>query len=225
MPAPAPAPSPDPFQDWFAPAKLFQGGQYPKRVSSALKIFPDLRFEIQRIVVSIAPRRALEIGPGDRPLISAVRGAVYLDIVSGFLGRLEGRRVRGDVREAPFRDDAFDLVVASDLLTHIPPPERALAVSEILRLAPRALFFNPEAGTPEVKSSPVSTPMIVETLEDEGFDVERRDFVAPVTKGAAYRMVLLFGSRKGVPATTLEAFDSASGARFAPDEKRGKGRL
>lgn len=191
----------DAFEHWFDPPRLFAGGAYPKRVSSALKMFPDLHFEIQRIIVGIAPRRALEIGPGDRPLIGSVRGPVYLDLVPGFLGRLEGRRVQGDVREAPFRDAAFDLVVAADLLTHIPPRDRSLALSEVLRLAPRVLLFNPEAGTPEVRMSPVPTEMIVETLEDEGLEVERRDFAARAPVGAGvYRMVLLCGARPGAAA-------------------------
>jgi hypothetical protein len=189
-----PGPSADAFDHWFEPAKLFADG-YPKRVSSALKVFPDLAFELQRIIVQIAPRRALEVGPGDRPVIGSVRGAFYLDVVPRFLKRIDaGRRVVGDVREAPFKRGSFDLVVAADLLTHIVPRERVLALGQLLLLAPRILIFNPEAGTPEVRTSPVSTDEIVQHLEDEGFELERRDFVAPAP-GGVYRMVLLYGTR------------------------------
>src|SRR6185436_19070574 len=77
------------FTDWFEPARFFAEG-YPKGVTSALRVFP-------------------EIGPGDRPLIGSVRGAVYLDLLPRFLRRAEGRGVVGDLREAPFKAGSFDL--------------------------------------------------------------------------------------------------------------------
>jgi hypothetical protein len=209
------------FEHWFEPRRLFAEG-YPKGVTSALKALPDLAWEIQRIVVGINPRRALEVGPGDRPVIGSVRGAFYLDLVPRFLARLDGRKVIGDAREAPFKPGSFDLVVASDLFTHVPPKERALALAELTALAPRVLIFNPAEGTPEVKASPVATDEIIAALEDEGFEVERRDFAARVTEVArgatgsegnglpptegrrefTYRMALVYGARPEKAATS-----------------------
>ncbi|HVY60304.1 MAG TPA: class I SAM-dependent methyltransferase [Planctomycetota bacterium] len=182
------------FEHWFDPKRLFAEG-YPKGVTSALKVFPDLAFEIQRIIVGINPRRALEVGPGDRPVIGSVRGAFYLDVVPRFLAALEGKKVLGDAREVPFRPGSFDLVVASDLFTHIPPKERTLALEELLSLAPRILIFNPAEGTKEVLASPVPTADLVAMLEDEGLEVERRDFAARLPTGV-YSMALLYGEKK-----------------------------
>src|SRR4051812_28681482 len=152
--------------------------------------------ELQRIVVGINPKRALEVGPGDRPVIGGVAGAYYLDIVPRFLARLDGRKVVGDARELPFKPGSFDLVVASDLFTHIPPKERTLALSELLAVAPRILIFNPAEGTKEVLASPVPTADLVSMLEDEGLEVERRDFEARLPVGI-YSMALLYAERKG----------------------------
>jgi hypothetical protein len=189
-----PEPAGDSFEHWFDPKKLFADG-YPKRVSSALRVFPQIAFDIQRIIIGINPKRALEVGPGDRPVITGIRGAVYLDLVPRFLKKVEGKRVVGDARDAPFKPGSFDLVVASDLFTHIPPKERTLALAELMTLAPKILIFNPESGTPEVKMSPVSSDELVQILEDEGLEVERRDFVAHAPKGL-YRMVLLYGEKR-----------------------------
>jgi ubiquinone/menaquinone biosynthesis C-methylase UbiE len=48
-----------------------------------------------------------------------------------------GQHVVGDVRALPFADQAFDVVVASDLLEHVPPQDRDQAIREICRVARR----------------------------------------------------------------------------------------
>ncbi len=44
-------------------------------------------------------------------------------------------RVLGDVRALPFRAASADVVVAVDLLEHVPPPDRRRAVAELCRVA------------------------------------------------------------------------------------------
>jgi len=44
-------------------------------------------------------------------------------------------RVLGDVRALPFEDHSFDVVVAVDLLEHVPPEGREQAIREICRVA------------------------------------------------------------------------------------------
>jgi hypothetical protein len=178
------------FDFWFEPRRLFAGGAYPARITTALRIFPQIEEAIRGMVAEIAPRRALEVGPGDRPVIEGVARAVYLDLVAGFLKDRAGGRVIGDLRLAPFRTAAFDLAVANDVLTHIPPGERPLALRELARLAPQILIFNPEAGTPEVRCSPVSVGEILRPLHEAGRACRLREFVARTPRGA-YRMTVI----------------------------------
>ncbi len=51
-----------------------------------------------------------------------------------------------DVHSLPFKDDAFDLVLCSEVLEHLPDPEKA--VSELLRIAKDALLIT----TPKARS-------------------------------------------------------------------------
>ncbi len=185
-----PSPPGDTFELWFDPARLFAEGRYPPRVTSALRVFPQVEDALRAMVAEAAPRRALEVGPGDRPVIDRVPERVYLDVVAGFLRGKEGARVLGDLRRAPFRTAAFDLAVANDVFTHIPPAERAGAVRELVRLAPRVLIFNPEPGTPEVKCSPVATEELLAPLYEAGLQVELREFVATTPRGR-YRMTAI----------------------------------
>lgn len=180
---------------WFDARRLFQGGRYPETISSALRVFPNLLEEVRRAIAAIAPRRALEVGPGDCAAIEGlVPRPVYLDLVAGFLRGKAGGRVLGDLRRAPFSTGAFDLVVANDVFTHIPPAERPGAVAEIARLAPRALIFNPEPGTPEVAGSPVPTGALVDALAQAGLTSTTRRFVAHAAAGP-YHMAIVSARR------------------------------
>lgn len=51
--------------------------------------------------------------------------------------RLTASQMLGDVRSMPFDDRAFDVVVAVDLLEHVPAVDRQRAVSEICRVSRR----------------------------------------------------------------------------------------
>ncbi len=185
---------------WFRPDRLFEGG-YPAGISSALRSLAAVRAAVLDEVARAAPRRALEVGPGDAPLLADVAGAVYLDVVARFLAAVRGPRVLGDVRRAPFRDATFDLVVASDVFTHIPPDERAGAVGELVRVARRVLIFNPEPGTLGVPGSPVPSDDLEAALGALGLAVRRRDFAARVEEreggppGGRYTMSILVAER------------------------------
>ncbi len=197
---------------WFDARRLFAGGRYPEAVSSALKVLPELLDEIRRVIGKLAPRRALEVGPGDRPAMPASRTAVYLDLVPEFLA---GRRgVQGDLRRAPFRSDAFDLVVANDVFTHIVPAERPAALAELARLGRRVLIFNPEPGTPGIEGSSVPTDDLVSVLTAAGMVVETRSFVAHAASGP-YTMAILTARRgsssPAPPVTSAKTRPRASG--------------
>ena len=91
--------------------------------------------------------RVLDVGGRSGELESFLRRSVdlyVLDIRGPETGgdvRLarRGRYVIGDVLDTPLRDGTFDVVVSSDLLEHLHPDHRVLAVAEMLRVSRRAL--------------------------------------------------------------------------------------
>jgi hypothetical protein len=170
-----------PHADWFEPGSLFARG-YPASLSSSIRDFPELFEELRRTVAGLGAARVLEIGPGDRPLVVEGSFVVYLDAAAAFL-RSVRRPVLGDLRRAPFLDRAFDLVVAADVFTHIPPLDRPGAVAELVRLAPRILIVNPEAGPRSVAGSRASTDAIEAQLADMGLEIDRCDLAAPDPAG------------------------------------------
>jgi len=56
------------------------------------------------------------------------------------------RAVVADVRELPFADRSFDAVVALDLLEHVPPADRDVALEELCRVTRRRLVVGGPAG-------------------------------------------------------------------------------
>jgi hypothetical protein len=56
-------------------------------------------------------------------------------------------RVVGDVRALPFEDRSFDVVLALDLLEHVPHADRAKALDELGRVARRRVIVAAPAGT------------------------------------------------------------------------------
>jgi hypothetical protein len=183
------------FEHWFDPPAFYAEG-YPPKISSALKVHPEIRATLQSLVVRINPGRALEIGPGDRPVIGSVRRAVYVDLVPRFLKPLEGMRVVADARRLPFRPNSFDLVVLADVLTHVPPPERDHVLRQALPLAPRIVIVNPFDAAPQVEGSEVSTVAILGLLRREKFAVDRGDYVVPRPEGS-FRVAVMDAKRLG----------------------------
>lgn len=109
-------------------------------------------------------------------------------------------RVRGSVLDLPFPDRAFDVVVALDLLEHVPPPDRARALSELARVGRGRVVVACPAGAPALRSDrrlagfyrrlglPVA-PWLAEHL-DHGFP-ERSEIATGLAPHGALR---LFGN-------------------------------
>jgi hypothetical protein len=181
-------------RDWFDPARLFDEG-YPQGITSALRALPAVRQTVRDEIARFAARRILEIGPGDAPVTDGMAGTVFLDVAPIFLRPLSGARVVADLFFAPFAPGTFDLVVASDVLTHIRPGRRAEALERIFELGGDLLVFNPEPGTDKVGDSPSPTRPILDFAAARSLKVETRKFVAMTTTGEY--VMRLVAARRG----------------------------
>jgi methyltransferase family protein len=188
-------------RDWFDPARLFHAG-YPNGITSALRALPKVRGVVEAEVAALAAesRRILEIGPGDAPLVPAGRpGLVYLDVVPRFLRALTGPRVMADLMAAPFLPGSFDLVVASDVLTHIRPARRTDALRALTALGRTVALFNPEPGAREVAESRSPFAAIGAFFGDGSFRATVREFsitTPDTTPEASFAMQLVVARRR-----------------------------
>ncbi|MCA1648269.1 MAG: class I SAM-dependent methyltransferase, partial [Chloroflexi bacterium] len=96
----------------------------------------------------------LDVGSGSRGIASLLPAWRTTALDASFDDYGAGRRlststpnqVVGDVRALPFADRAFDVVVAVDLLEHLPPCDRGQAVAEICRVASACAVIACPAG-------------------------------------------------------------------------------
>lgn len=162
---------------WFDPKRLFAEG-YPEGITSALRALPQMRATVRDTVAALAPRSALEIGPGDTPTLDPGSRQFFADVVPGFLALLRPRAVLASVLALPFGDDSFDVVLVADILTHVPPADRPRAIAEMMRVAPKLVLFNPEPGTDGEEDSAVPTEPVVAQLASAGWRTDVRRFRA-----------------------------------------------
>ncbi len=180
------------FEHWFEPATLYRDG-YPDEITSALRVSPLLRDAVREEVASLSPELILEIGPGDTPASGGLGTVVFLDVAPAFLRPLAGPRVVADLFHAPFEPGTFDVVVASDVLTHVRPARRRDALAAMAALGRNLVLFNPEMGTEAVPGSKVVSHPIPELLQRLGFQVAVREFMAWAQAG--HRMMLFTARR------------------------------
>jgi SAM-dependent methyltransferase len=129
MPSPPPARS-DP--ELLAANRSF----YDPLWRDARLVGPE-RFNTWPLVQSLAARlpRRLEVAPGLRPRLP-IAATQFVDISAPALARLRqrgGDAVLGQINALPFRDAAFDLVCALDIVEHVDDDDGALA--ELARVA------------------------------------------------------------------------------------------
>ncbi|HKA89781.1 MAG TPA: class I SAM-dependent methyltransferase [Haliangiales bacterium] len=177
---------------WFDPVTLYRDG-YPDEITSALRVSPLLRDVVREETAALAPELVLEIGPGDMPACAGLAKVVFLDVAQVFLRSLDGLRVRADLMHAPFEPGTFDVVVVSDVLTHVRPARRRDAVAAMAALGRHLVLFNPEMGTETVAGSKVVSHPIPEILRGLGFTVTVREFMAFAQAG--HRMMLFTARR------------------------------
>jgi SAM-dependent methyltransferase len=102
--------------------------------------WPDLS------VLATTATARLEVGPGLRPRLP-VRGTWFVDVSEPALAQLReqgGLAMLGDVTALPFRDRAFDLVCAFDIVEHVEDDRRVFAeLSRIARPGASLIFSVP----------------------------------------------------------------------------------
>lgn len=119
-----------------------EAGLLARRAVYDDRVGPDPRDLLWDEIATAAPRRVLEVGPGpgelsERMLRELGCEVVALDVSERMVELCRARGVDarvGDVREPPFEDGSFDLVVAAWVLFHIEDIDRALAaITRVLR--------------------------------------------------------------------------------------------
>jgi hypothetical protein len=184
----------DPNSKWFDAGKLFEDG-YPEGFTSAMRELPQIREKVIAELRAVGAKTILEIGPGDTPASAGLSGVVYLDVTATFLKKLGREVVLADIRDIPFADGAFEMVVVNDVLTHVPPQDRERTLDELCRVASTVFIFNPERGTRDVSGSPVETPWLMNSLTARGRGkIHWRRFVAWTAEGD-YGMAIIVARR------------------------------
>jgi SAM-dependent methyltransferase len=109
-------------------------------------------------VAALAPARVLDAGCGEGHVTAWIARALPAAAVTGLEGRADAlaafrernpglRAVEGDLRALPFDDDAFDLVVSTEVLEHLDDPRAAVrelarvSAGHVLLTVPHEPFF------------------------------------------------------------------------------------
>lgn len=94
----------------------------------------QLYYHLFRTVMDLSPSAALEVGIGSAVVTNLLRQNGVEVTTADFDPALRPDVV-ADVRNLPFEDDAFDVVIASQVLEHIPFTDLKLAMGELSRTA------------------------------------------------------------------------------------------
>lgn len=115
-----------------------------------------LRYEpVARAVERAGGTTLLEVGGGSRGIVGYLRPHWHVtncDLTFADYGsrraaaRTRAERVVGSVLHLPFADGSFDVVVALDLLEHLPPDDRPTALRELARVASRRAVIGCPCG-------------------------------------------------------------------------------
>jgi hypothetical protein len=113
-------------------------------LNRAARYFPILR-EIRR---GMGPTcTLLDVGSGARGIGEFwAQPFVGCDVSFEERPRVPMRPVLGSGTQLPFADQSFDVVVASDVMEHVPPEGRGALIREVLRVARRVAVFGYPCG-------------------------------------------------------------------------------
>lgn len=97
-------------------------------------------------VLRVEPNSALVIGPGDGIVVDVLR-RFGVQVVTSDIDTALGPNVVADVRDLPFEDGAFDIVLCCQVLEHLPFDQLGRCLAEIARVGHgRAVVSIPKKG-------------------------------------------------------------------------------
>lgn len=97
-------------------------------------------------VMQLAPQKVLEVGPGNRSVTDALKKRGISVTTFDIAKDLDPDFV-GSVTQMPFGQNLFDVVLAAEVLEHLPHKDFPTALSEIFRVTKRfAIITLPHAG-------------------------------------------------------------------------------
>jgi ubiquinone/menaquinone biosynthesis C-methylase UbiE len=116
--------------------------------------FEDPELLARTILTTCGGGRVLAVGCGMgvlvRALLMAGLDATGLDVAPACIehgnATSPGRFVHGSILELPFDDDAFDVVVCTDVLEHLGEADVDRAISELVRVSRRGLYLTIATG-------------------------------------------------------------------------------
>jgi len=115
---------------------------------------------------------ALEVGAGPFPLIQKFKKRTFVDLHEKLMKHLDGAKIVGDIREIEL--PKHDLVVLSEVLTHVEPERREEIVKKLANAANKQLIIVDEAFEPIFKATTIDENELKRILETAGFECKLR---------------------------------------------------
>ena len=103
------------------------------------------RLVLRCLTSKIEGKKVLDLGCGPGRLGQAVEAkraqVIFFDLNRNYLKNIKGERVLGDATKLPFSNRAFDYLISTDVLEHIPPLKREALLYEMARTTKEKMVF------------------------------------------------------------------------------------
>jgi len=113
--------------------------------------YPEEKDKVQEIIQSIPSevQSILDVGCGNGNLVNTIvsdfsskfKPVVGMDISTEALKYVRSEKFLGGISQLPFKDSSFDLVIASEVLEHLPYSDLREGISEIQRVSNRYIII------------------------------------------------------------------------------------